>query len=246
MALTRATPAPRPMAGRRQHQYDDLLDRPEPDLHLAPLAPGVPARIRDGGRQAGRRPASCWTAHRRPRELGRRQGAGPDNARHQADRRRRRQRAAAASPTPMASSSAARTAIAQMSWPDGTRPASSGGQRRRHAGRRPTRSAPATPSSTTSRTTRCPAPGDHDSNPATRQDRSDADTVAGTADDGNPGTYDDELLNAHFITGDGRGNENIGLTAVHHLPLRAQPPGRRQQGDDPRARLRPAIRQPAC
>ncbi|HUQ89015.1 MAG TPA: peroxidase family protein, partial [Vicinamibacterales bacterium] len=31
------------------------------------------------------------------------------------------------------------------------------------------------------------------------------------------GTYDDELLNAHFITGDGRGNENIGLTMVHSL-----------------------------
>ena len=29
------------------------------------------------------------------------------------------------------------------------------------------------------------------------------------------GTYDDELLNQHFITGDGRGNENIGLTTVH-------------------------------
>ncbi|MGB3338248.1 MAG: peroxidase family protein, partial [Devosia sp.] len=29
--------------------------------------------------------------------------------------------------------------------------------------------------------------------------------------------YDDELLDAHFITGDGRGNENIGLTAVHHV-----------------------------
>ncbi|MEQ1696450.1 MAG: peroxidase family protein [Hyphomicrobiaceae bacterium] len=29
------------------------------------------------------------------------------------------------------------------------------------------------------------------------------------------GTYDDELLDQHFITGDGRGNENIGLTAVH-------------------------------
>ena len=29
--------------------------------------------------------------------------------------------------------------------------------------------------------------------------------------------YDDELLDAHFITGDGRGNENIGLTAVHHI-----------------------------
>ncbi len=31
------------------------------------------------------------------------------------------------------------------------------------------------------------------------------------------GTYDDELLDAHFITGDGRGNENIGLTAVHTI-----------------------------
>lgn len=29
------------------------------------------------------------------------------------------------------------------------------------------------------------------------------------------GQYDNELLNAHFITGDGRGNENIGLTTVH-------------------------------
>ena len=27
--------------------------------------------------------------------------------------------------------------------------------------------------------------------------------------------YDNELLDAHYITGDGRGNENIGLTAVH-------------------------------
>ncbi|MCE7914935.1 MAG: heme peroxidase [Nitrosomonas sp. PRO4] len=27
--------------------------------------------------------------------------------------------------------------------------------------------------------------------------------------------YDDELLDRHFITGDGRGNENIGLTTVH-------------------------------
>ncbi|MGS2872637.1 peroxidase family protein [Enterobacter huaxiensis] len=31
------------------------------------------------------------------------------------------------------------------------------------------------------------------------------------------GTYDDELLDRHFITGDGRGNENIGLTAVHSV-----------------------------
>ena len=31
------------------------------------------------------------------------------------------------------------------------------------------------------------------------------------------GTYDNELLDRHFITGDGRGNENIGLTAVHTI-----------------------------
>ncbi|MEW4448918.1 peroxidase family protein [Qipengyuania sp. JC766] len=29
--------------------------------------------------------------------------------------------------------------------------------------------------------------------------------------------YDNELLDRHFVTGDGRGNENIGLTAVHHV-----------------------------
>src|SRR6185503_2909446 len=30
-----------------------------------------------------------------------------------------------------------------------------------------------------------------------------------------PGSYDNELLDRHFITGDGRGNETIALTAVH-------------------------------
>ena len=30
-------------------------------------------------------------------------------------------------------------------------------------------------------------------------------------------TYDNEMLDRHFITGDGRGNENIGLTTIHHL-----------------------------
>ncbi|TCM71149.1 peroxidase family protein, partial [Rhizobium sp. BK068] len=37
------------------------------------------------------------------------------------------------------------------------------------------------------------------------------------ADDRNPLTYDNEMLDAHFVTGDGRGNENIGLTAVHNI-----------------------------
>ncbi len=32
-----------------------------------------------------------------------------------------------------------------------------------------------------------------------------------------PGRYDNELLDAHFVTGDGRGNENIALTSVHTI-----------------------------
>ena len=51
----------------------------------------------------------------------------------------------------------------------------------------------------------------------------DADAVAGNSLDtpvcpvGITGCYDDELLNTHFIAGDGRTNENIGLTAVHQI-----------------------------
>ncbi len=68
------------------------------------------------------------------------------------------------------------------------------------------------------------APGskfDHDGNPATPTVvvQADTDTEAGNAiatdSRGNKVAYDDELLNAHFITGDGRGNENIALTTVH-------------------------------
>ncbi len=44
----------------------------------------------------------------------------------------------------------------------------------------------------------------------------DIDSVAGP-DDLNTLTYDNELLEAHFMAGDGRVNENIALTAVHHV-----------------------------
>ena len=37
------------------------------------------------------------------------------------------------------------------------------------------------------------------------------------ANDNNGNTYDNEMLNAHFVTGDGRGNENIALTTVHSI-----------------------------
>ena len=83
------------------------------------------------------------------------------------------------------------------------------------------------------------APGtyDHDHNPSTprKQLVADDDDVAGPIanpafDASQPegptnrkylaqpvGTYDDELLDRHFINGDGRGNENIGLTAIHAI-----------------------------
>jgi Ca2+-binding RTX toxin-like protein len=59
--------------------------------------------------------------------------------------------------------------------------------------------------------------GDHDNNPATPNIFLAPDADPGMTDDHNPATYDDELLNAHFIAGDGRVNENIALTAVHQM-----------------------------
>ncbi|MEQ1609907.1 MAG: peroxidase family protein [Hyphomonadaceae bacterium] len=44
-----------------------------------------------------------------------------------------------------------------------------------------------------------------------------ADTDPGVGDDHNALTYDDEMLDSHFLTGDGRGNENIALTTVHSV-----------------------------
>ncbi len=51
--------------------------------------------------------------------------------------------------------------------------------------------------------------------------QADGDALTGNAQPvgqgGNNLTYDNELLDAHYIAGDGRVNENIGLTAVHHV-----------------------------
>ncbi|NNG24693.1 peroxidase family protein [Telluria aromaticivorans] len=66
------------------------------------------------------------------------------------------------------------------------------------------------------------APGfyDHDHNPGTPKLKlqADIDTTPGSASaSAPPGYYDNELLDRHFATGDGRGNENIGLTAIHSV-----------------------------
>ncbi|WP_260680590.1 peroxidase family protein [Arthrobacter sp. KBS0703] len=65
-----------------------------------------------------------------------------------------------------------------------------------------------------------PSPQDTDNNPATPRvtPAPDADTTASADFASQPaGTYDDEMLNAHFIAGDGRVNENIGLTTIHQI-----------------------------
>ena len=64
---------------------------------------------------------------------------------------------------------------------------------------------------------------DVDRNPATPDTvvGPDADSVAGntiaTDSRGRKLAYDNELLDAHFVVGDGRGNENIALTAIHTI-----------------------------
>lgn len=69
------------------------------------------------------------------------------------------------------------------------------------------------------------APGtvDHDRDPTTAEVVKAADADTDTGNDiplnllGAATTYDNELLDKHYVVGDGRGNENIGLTAVHHV-----------------------------
>ncbi|MDT4907561.1 MAG: hypothetical protein QOI69_802, partial [Pseudonocardiales bacterium] len=65
-----------------------------------------------------------------------------------------------------------------------------------------------------------PSPQDTDNNPATAPVAPipDADNTP-SADFANQpaGTYDDEMLNAHFACGDGRCNENIALSTIHQV-----------------------------
>jgi len=60
-----------------------------------------------------------------------------------------------------------------------------------------------------------PAQGPTPAKPALTPDEDTAITGADGRQDA--GTYDDEMLDTHFIAGDGRVNENIGLTAIHQV-----------------------------
>jgi hypothetical protein len=50
-----------------------------------------------------------------------------------------------------------------------------------------------------------------------RSDMLSGQVTRGIREDSPEGFYDDELLGVHFICGDGRCNENIALTAIHHI-----------------------------
>jgi Ca2+-binding RTX toxin-like protein len=57
----------------------------------------------------------------------------------------------------------------------------------------------------------------HNANPDAGED-ADGDALISVASERQEaGTYDNELLDRHYIAGDGRANENIALTAVHHV-----------------------------
>ncbi len=57
----------------------------------------------------------------------------------------------------------------------------------------------------------------HDAVPSSSEVADADDTITAPDQAQDPGTYDDEMLDAHFVAGDGRVNENIALTAVHNV-----------------------------
>ena len=65
-----------------------------------------------------------------------------------------------------------------------------------------------------------PSPQDSDHNPVTppvAPAKDGDDTPSANFAAQAPGTYDDEMLDAHFTAGDGRVNENIALTTIHQV-----------------------------
>ena len=203
--------------GRRRPagQHHDRLRRPEPDLHLAFVAPGVPAPVRaERGRRSGRHRQADRGRQWRHGDLGRGQGPGRVDARHPADRQRRRQRAAAADRSVRQLHSRRRTAMPQLITGIGADGIPNTADDIVVAG---TTWPPRSPRLGAIRTGHAfLADIAHEAVPVGKI--ADGDITIGLANPGNgDAEYDNELLDAHFIAGDGRVNENIGLTAVHHV-----------------------------
>ena len=206
MVLTRAQNQPGPDgvlgnadddAGRDQHRH--AVGRPEPDLHVALLAPGLPARVRQQRGRPARADGKMLraAARRRHGHLGAGQVAGRDAARlpledtdvaqRPAGRHRPVRQLPARARTGSRSSSpppASSRATRPPRWP--SRPTRSGSTRvpRRH---RPPRGADGRPR----RPRRRPREARHGHRSGDRRD-------------GIRTTYDDEMLDTHFVAGDGR------------------------------------------
>ena len=212
--------------GRRgqQREHHHALRRPEPDLHLASVAPGLPARVRDDrptGRSRPARRSTAPTAACRPgaevKEQAREMlgidltdfhvgnlpllatdpygnfipgpGGFPQVVMLPRSGRRYQPRARRSCTRPRD--------VRRI----GSDPGTTTGRRAprgAHRPRLPRRHRPHRRAGRQDRGRR------HRDRPWQRR-------IARRHD----GNYDNELLDAHFITGDGRGNENIGLTAVH-------------------------------
>ena len=249
MVLTRAQNQPGPdgilgTARRRpeRQQHRHAVGRPEPDLHLARVAPGVPARVRrrlgrtrhqQRGRRCDRQAAGRASPPARPTPARRTWHGGESTwaaVKKQAhdllglllvDRDAINIPMIATDPygkfipgPPAAAAVRDQTTASSRAT---SRPGTPGdvpvpGRRRalRHAV--PDRH----------RAQRRSVPAGHRQQPATTSPDAlpapDADNTP-SADFANQpaGTYDDEMLNAHFACGDGRCNENIALTTIHQI-----------------------------
>ena len=209
---------------------DSPVGRPEPDLHLARLAPGVPARVRaERGqpsrldRQAARRPA------RRPDlpELARRAATGIGTWAAV------KKQAAEKLGLLLVDKDVTNIPMIAADPYGKFIPGPLRGLPQYVTDDRPGRGQPRQPRAGAGerallrhavpdghRAQRRPDPAGHRPQPGTPPvaPTPDADNTP-SADFANQpaGTYDDEMLNAHFACGDGRCNENIALSTIHQV-----------------------------
>ena len=225
MVLTRARTArrrighPRQPTTSRTRRTPTRLRRPEPDLHVALVAPGLPARVREQlGRQAGRdrqvaggSPVPRAAASPRGRDV---KAQAATHARPAARRRRRDQH-----PDDRG------RPVRQLHPGPGPRPAAV--RARVPASSKATAPTPVpVPANALALDTAFLNDIAHNADPRPDTTRPgtplkpDADRSARRRRlrrASRPATYDNELLDVHFICGDGRCNENIALTAVHQV-----------------------------
>ncbi len=233
MVLTRAKNQPgadgvigTPDDVQNADQHRLAVGRPVPDLHLArrptrrSCASTPPTRAGDRSppaRCSGRRGSPLTPVRRRHVHLGLDEGAGRDPPRPAAHRQGRARTSRCSPSTPTATSSPDRPAACRSTSP---RPGWSRATPRTRSRCRSDVQYFDTPFLTDIAHNADPSPPDTTTTRPSRRWRRPRTRTAPrrpTSPCQPPGTYDDEMLDAHFIAGDGRVNENIGLTAIHQV-----------------------------